>query len=84
VAKWQSGEMASQKRLNFAEPAIEVKLSIKLGSIDKALPHAGFYPDSQNIHSDAAKIDIISESCKYISDYFKFFEKNQPYSITFL
>jgi len=35
-----------------------------LGSIDKALPHAGFYPDSQNIHSDAAKIDIISESSK--------------------
>lgn len=27
--------------------------------------------------TDAAKIDIISESSKYFSDYFKFFEKNQ-------
>jgi hypothetical protein len=37
---------------------------MKLGSIDKALPHAGFYPDSQNIRSDVAKIGIISESSK--------------------
>ena len=28
----------------------------KLGSIDKALPLAGFYPDSQNRCFDAAKI----------------------------
>ena len=55
-----------------------------MGSIDKALPHAGFYPDSQNIHSDAAKISIISESCKYFSDYYKIIVKNQLYSITFL
>ena len=33
-----------------------------MGSIDKALPHAGFYPDSQKRTSDGAKIGIISES----------------------
>ena len=36
-----------------------------MGSIDKALPHAGFYPDSQNFHSDAAKIRTIIETSKY-------------------
>ena len=30
-----------------------------MGSIDKALPHAGFYPDSQNLRSDGAKIRSI-------------------------
>ena len=50
---------------------------MKLGSIDKALPHAGFYPDSQNKYSDDAKIDIISESSKYFSDYFKFLGRNR-------
>jgi hypothetical protein len=44
-----------------------------MGSIDKALPHAGFYPDSQNKCSDAAKIRIISLSSKQISFYFIFF-----------
>ena len=36
-----------------------------MGSIDKALPHAGFYPDSQNFHSDAAKIRTLFETSKY-------------------
>ena len=42
-----------------------------MGSIDKALPHAGFYPDSQNFHSDAAKIDIIIETSKFWSSEIK-------------
>ena len=58
-------------------------MTFKRSSIDKALPHAGFYPDSQDLHSDAAKIDIISESCKYFDVYFKFLNKTLPYSITF-
>jgi len=41
-----------------------------MGSIDKALPHAGFYPDSQNFHSDAAKIDIIIETSKFSGSFF--------------
>ena len=36
-----------------------------MGSIDKALPHAGFYPDSQNFHPDAAKIRTLFETSKY-------------------
>ena len=44
----------------------------KMGSIDKALPHAGFYPDSQNERSDIAKIDIFLFSSKYFRNYFKF------------
>ncbi len=43
-----------------------------MGSIDKALPHAGFYPDSQTMF-DAAKIRIISLHSKQISIYFIFF-----------
>ena len=41
-----------------------------MGSIDKALPHAGFYPDSQNLRSDAAKIRSIFESSKYFGTFF--------------
>jgi hypothetical protein len=36
-----------------------------MGSIDKALPHAGFYPDSQNFHPDAAKIRTLFETSNY-------------------
>jgi hypothetical protein len=36
-----------------------------MGSIDKALPLAGFYPDSQNRCSDGAKIKTFSISSKY-------------------
>ena len=41
-----------------------------MGSIDKALPHAGFYPDSQNLRSDGAKIRSIIESPKYFGTFF--------------
>ena len=41
-----------------------------MGSIDKALPHAGFYPDSQNRCSDGAKIRSIFESSKYFGTFF--------------
>ena len=41
-----------------------------MGSIDKALPHAGFYPDSQNRCSDGAKIRSIIESSKYFGTFF--------------
>ena len=41
-----------------------------MGSIDKALPHAGFYPDSQNRCSDGAKIRSIIESSKYFMTFF--------------
>ena len=36
-----------------------------MGSIDKALPHAGFYPDSQNFHSDAVEVRTLFETSKY-------------------
>ena len=36
-----------------------------MGSIDKALPLAGFYPDSQNRCSDGAKIKTFSISSKH-------------------
>ena len=41
-----------------------------MGSIDKALPHAGFYPDSQNLRSDGAKIRSNPESSKYFGTFF--------------
>ncbi len=41
----------------------------KMGSIDKALPHAGFYPDSQNVHSDAAKIGIFLITSKLLGAF---------------
>jgi len=41
-----------------------------MGSIDKALPHAGFYPDSQNLRSDGAKIRSIIESPKIFGTFF--------------
>ena len=41
-----------------------------MGSIDKALPHAGFYPDSQNRCSDGAKIRTFSISSKYFGTFF--------------
>ena len=34
-----------------------------MGSIDKALPHAGFYPDSQHTF-DVAKIRISEQTTK--------------------
>ena len=47
---------------------------LKWSRVDEGLLLSGFHPDSQNEDSDAAKIGMISESCKYYSDYFKFFE----------
>ncbi len=44
-----------------------------MGSIDKALPHAGFYPDSQNICLDAAKIGTIFDFCKHLPNFFCLF-----------
>jgi hypothetical protein len=42
-----------------------------MGSIDKALPLAGFYPDSQNRCSDGAKIKTFSISSKYFGTFLK-------------
>ena len=38
-----------------------------MGSIDKALPHAGFYPDSQNKCSDVAKLGSIFVNSNFFS-----------------
>ena len=38
------------------------KVTLKRSRVDEGLLHSGFYPDSQNLHSDGAKIGIISES----------------------
>ena len=40
-----------------------------MGSIDKALPLAGFYPDSQNRCFDCAKIKTFSISSKYFGTF---------------
>ena len=50
-----------------------------MGSIDKALPHAGFYPDSQNICSDAAKIGIFRLSSKFYRTFFSLVHQNTNY-----
>ena len=42
------------------------------GGVNNVLPLAGFCPNSQNFHSDGAKIQTISESSKF-SSYFSFF-----------
>jgi hypothetical protein len=42
-----------------------------MGSIDKALPLAGFYPDSQNRCSDGAKIKTFSINSKYFGTFLK-------------
>ena len=42
-----------------------------MGSIDKALPLAGFYPDSQNICSDGPKIRTFSIRSKYFGKFLK-------------
>jgi len=47
-----------------------------MGSIDKALPLAGFYPDSQNRCSDGAKIRTFSISSKYFGKFFKKIPEN--------
>ena len=54
-----------------------------MGSIDKALPHAGFYPDSQNLRSDGAKIRSIFESSKYFGTFFVFSYLSLYFSETF-
>ena len=47
-----------------------------MGSIDKALPLAGFYPDSQNRCSDGAKIRTFSISSKYLGTFLKKIPEN--------
>ena len=54
-----------------------------MGSIDKALPHAGFYPDSQNTYADAAKISIFYESSKKTPSFYHFFSKFAPLGVIF-
>ena len=58
-----------------------------MGSIDKALPLAGFYPDSQNRCSDGAKIKTFSISSKYFGTflmYIAFFSPILVFSQNFL
>jgi hypothetical protein len=47
-----------------------------MGSIDKALPLAGFYPDSQNRCSDGAKIKTFPISSKHFGKFLKKIPEN--------
>ena len=43
--------------------------TLKWSRVDEGLLLSGFCPDSQNIHSDAPKISIISEHSKFFETF---------------
>ena len=51
---------------------VVIVMSCSKGGINKVLPLAGFCPDSQNIHSDGAKIRSFSITSKFFCNYFMF------------
>ena len=51
--------------------------------VNKVLLLAGFYPDSQNLRSDGAKIRSIFESSKYFGTFFVFSYLSLYFSETF-
>ena len=46
---------------------VVIVMSCSKGGINKVLPLAGFCPDSQNIHSDGAKIRSFSITSKFFA-----------------
>lgn len=46
---------------------VVIVMSCSKGGINKVLPLAGFCPDSQNIHSDGAKIRCFSITSKFFA-----------------